>query len=39
MNWEAVGALGELIGALVVIITLVYIAIQVLASTATVADC
>ena len=29
MNWEAVGALGELIGALVVIITLVYIAIQV----------
>ncbi|MEH6516721.1 MAG: hypothetical protein V7742_08575 [Halioglobus sp.] len=29
MNWEAVGAIGEIIGALVVVITLIYLALQV----------
>ncbi len=29
MNWEALGAIGELSGAIVVIVTLVYLAIQV----------
>lgn len=28
MNWDALGAIGELLGALVVIVTLVYLAIQ-----------
>lgn len=28
MNWEAVGAIGEILGALVVAITIVYLAIQ-----------
>lgn len=29
MNWEAIGALGELVNALVVLITLIYLAVQV----------
>jgi hypothetical protein len=29
MNWEAIGAIGEILGALVVVITLVYLASQV----------
>jgi hypothetical protein len=29
MNWDAVGAIGEILGALVVVFTLVYLAIQV----------
>lgn len=29
MNWDAIGALGELIGALVVLITLIYLAVQI----------
>ena len=29
MNWEAIGAIGEILGATVVFITLVYLAIQV----------
>lgn len=29
MNWEAIGAIGELIGALAVVLTLVYLAVQV----------
>ena len=33
MNWEAIGAIGELIGAMAVVITLVFLAIQVRYST------
>ncbi len=29
MNWDAIGALGEIIGALAVLITLIYLAVQV----------
>jgi hypothetical protein len=29
MNWEAIGAIGELIGAVVVVVSLVYLAAQV----------
>ena len=29
MNWEAIGAIGELIGAMAVVITLVFLALQV----------
>ena len=29
MNWDAIGAVGELIGAIAVLITLVYLAIQI----------
>ena len=29
MNWEAIGAIGEVIGAAAVVITLVYLAIQI----------
>ncbi len=29
MNWEAIGALGETLGALLVLITLIYLATQV----------
>ena len=29
MNWEAIGAIGDFVGALAVIITLAYLAIQV----------
>ena len=29
MNWDAIGAIGELVGALVVLITLIYLAMQV----------
>ena len=29
MNWEAISAIGEIVGALAVVITLVYLAIQV----------
>ena len=29
MNWEAIGALGELLGSLAVLITLIYVAVQV----------
>jgi len=34
MNWEALGAIGEMIGALAVVVTLAYLAVQVRASTA-----
>lgn len=34
MNWEALGAIGELIGALAVLITLVYVALQIRQNTA-----
>lgn len=33
MNWDAIGAVGEILGALGVIVTLAYLAIQVRAST------
>jgi hypothetical protein len=33
MNWDAIGAVGEMIGALAVVVTLVYLALQVRAST------
>jgi hypothetical protein len=29
MNWDAIGAVGELIGAIAVLITLVYLAVQI----------
>ena len=29
MNWEAIGAIGEVLGALAVVITLIYLAVQV----------
>jgi hypothetical protein len=29
MNWDAIGAIGEMLGALVVVITLVYLAVQI----------
>jgi heme/copper-type cytochrome/quinol oxidase subunit 1 len=29
MNWEAIGAIGEILGALAVILTLIYLAVQV----------
>ncbi len=29
MNWEAISAIGEIVGALAVVITLVYLAIQI----------
>ncbi len=34
MNWEAVSAVGEIIGAIAVVVTLVYLAVQVRRSTA-----
>jgi len=34
MNWEAIGAVGEILGAVAVLITLVYLAIQIRQSTA-----
>ena len=34
MNWEAIGATGEIIGAVGVIVTLVYLAIQIRQNTA-----
>ena len=34
MNWEAAGALGEILGAIGVILTLVYLAIQIKRNTA-----
>ena len=37
MNWEAVSALGQIIGALAVLITLIYLAIQLKQNTAAVA--
>ena len=37
MNWEAIGAVGELIGASVVLITLIYLAVQIKQNTAAVA--
>ena len=33
MNWEAVGAIGEVVGGLGVIVTLIYLSLQVRAST------
>jgi hypothetical protein len=33
MNWDAIGAVGEMIGALAVVVTLAYLALQVRAST------
>ncbi len=29
MNWEAIGAVGEIVGALAVVLSLIYLAIQV----------
>ncbi len=29
MNWDAIGAVGEIVGALAVVVSLVYLAIQV----------
>ena len=29
MNWDAVGAIGEIIGAVAVIVTLIYLAVQI----------
>jgi hypothetical protein len=37
MNWEAIGAVGELAGASAVLITLIYLAVQIRQNTATVA--
>ena len=33
MNWHAIGAVGQMIGALAVVVTLAYLALQVRAST------
>ncbi len=33
MNWEAIGAIGEIVGATAVVVTLVYLAIQIKSST------
>jgi hypothetical protein len=38
MNWEAIGAVGELLGATVVVITLAYLAMQVKSAKLTAAD-
>ena len=38
MNWEAIGALGEIVGALAVVLTLAYLAIQVRHAKAAAAD-
>jgi hypothetical protein len=35
MNWEAIGAIGEIVGATAVVMTLVYVAIQIKQSTTT----
>lgn len=37
MNWEAIGAIGEIVGALAVVVTLVYLVIQIRQNTAAVA--
>jgi hypothetical protein len=37
MNWEAIGAIGEIVGALAVVITLAYLVIQIRQNTAAVA--
>ena len=37
MNWEAISALGELVGAFAVLITLIYLAVQIRQNTAAVA--
>jgi len=29
MNWEALGAIGEIVGAVAVVVTLVYLAVQI----------
>ena len=34
MNWEAIGAVGEILGAIAVVVTLVYLALQIRHSTA-----
>ena len=34
MNWDAIGAIGEVLGALVVVVTLVYLAVQIRQNTA-----
>ena len=33
MNWEALGAIGEIVGAVAVVVTLLYVAVQVWRST------
>jgi K+ transporter len=33
MNWDAIGAVGEMIGALALVVTIAYLALQVRAST------
>ncbi len=37
MNWEAIAAVGELVGAFAVLITLIYLAVQIRQNTAAVA--
>jgi hypothetical protein len=37
MNWEAIAAVGELLGASAVLITLIYLAVQIRQNTAAVA--
>ena len=37
MNWEAISAIGQIVGALAVLITLIYLAIQLKQNTAAVA--
>ena len=34
MNWEAIGAIGEVVGAAAVVVTLGYLAVQIRANTA-----
>ncbi len=36
MNWEAIGAVGEIVGAVAVVLTLVYLAVQLRQNTAAV---
>ncbi|GAF93200.1 unnamed protein product, partial [marine sediment metagenome] len=36
MNWDAIGAVGEIVGALAVVITLIFLTIQIRQSTAAV---
>ena len=35
MNWEAIGAIGEFVGAVAVVVTLIYLAVQVRRGTST----
>jgi hypothetical protein len=37
MNWDAIGAMGEILGALAVLVTLIYLAVQIRQNTSAVA--